>query len=120
MEIPGRGGAQISEGDGKFEVKVWDENYKYITDDSKRHVFDSKSEAEDFARILLDKNSTDSEGGRENKDDEKIKKYEKRISSLENEMLAAVRRKDHAAVNRYSKEIMGFEREYRELLEKKK
>lgn len=55
LEIPGRGGAQISEGDGKFEVKVWDENYKYITDDSKRHVFDSKSEAEDFARILLDK-----------------------------------------------------------------
>lgn len=120
LEIPGKGGAQISEGDGKFEVKVWDENYKYITDDSKRHVFDSKSEAEDFARILLDKNSTDSEGGRENKDDEKIKKYEKRISSLENEMLAAVRRKDHAAVNRYSKEIMGLEREYRELLEKKK
>ena len=55
LEIPGKGGAQISEGDGKFEVKVWDENYKYITDDSKRHVFDSKSEAEDFARILLDK-----------------------------------------------------------------
>lgn len=120
LEIPGKGGAQISEGDGKFEVKVWDENYKYITDDSKRHVFDSKPEVEDFARILLDKNSTDSEGGRENKDDEKIKKYEKRISSLENEMLAAVRRKDHAAANRYSKEIMGLEREYRELLEKKK
>lgn len=55
LEIPGKGGAQISEGDGKFEVKVWDENYKYITDDSKRHVFDSKSEAEDFARILLNK-----------------------------------------------------------------
>ena len=55
LEIPGKGGAKISEGDGKFEVKVWDENYKYITDDSKRHVFDSKSEAEDFVRILLNK-----------------------------------------------------------------
>mgnify|MGYP001059795814 CR=1 FL=1 len=55
LEVPGKGGAQISEGDGKFEVKVWDTDYKYLTDDSKRHVFDSKSEAERFARELLDK-----------------------------------------------------------------
>ena len=55
LKIPGKGGAQISEGDGKFEVKVWDKDYKYLTDDSKRHVFDSKSEAENFARILLGK-----------------------------------------------------------------
>ena len=40
-------------GGGKFEVKVWDKDYKYITDDSKRHVFDSQAEAERFARELL-------------------------------------------------------------------
>lgn len=53
LEVPGKGGAQISAGDGKFEVKVWDKDYKYITDDSKRHVFDSQAEAERFARELL-------------------------------------------------------------------
>lgn len=55
----------------------------------------------------------------EPKDDEKAKKYERRISSLEGEMLAAVKRKDYAASNRLSKEIMGLEREYRKIMNAK-
>lgn len=55
LEIPGKGGAQIAEGNGQFEVKVWNKDFKYLTDDSKRHVFDSKSAAESFARELLNK-----------------------------------------------------------------
>lgn len=48
-----------------------------------------------------------------------LKKYERRISSLENEMLAAVKRKDYVASNRLSKEIMGLEREYRKIMNAK-
>lgn len=55
----------------------------------------------------------------EHKDDERAKKYERRISSLENEMLAAVKRKDYVASNRLSKEIMGLEREYRKIMNAK-
>lgn len=55
----------------------------------------------------------------ESKDDEKAKKYERRISSLEGEMLAAVKRKDYAASNRLSKEIMGLEREYEKIMNAK-
>lgn len=61
LEVPGKGGAQISAGDGKFEVKVWDKDYKYITDDSKRHVFDSQAEAERFSRELLNEKGKDKE-----------------------------------------------------------
>lgn len=49
----------------------------------------------------------------------RAKKYERRISSLENEMLAAVKRKDYVASNRLSKEIMGLEREYRKIMNAK-
>lgn len=60
LEIPGKGGAQIAEGNGQFEVKVWNKDFKYLTDDSKRHVFDSKSAAESFARELLNKKTSES------------------------------------------------------------
>lgn len=45
------GGALIQERGGKFDVRVWDENDRYFYHD--RKSFDSRKEAESFAKIVL-------------------------------------------------------------------
>ena len=57
------------------------------------------------------KNSRDIE-----EEDKLAKEYERRFSSLENQMLAAVKRKDDKARNQYAKELMALQREYDEKL----
>lgn len=55
----------------------------------------------------------------ESKDDEEAKKYERRISSLKNELSAAIERNDYTASNRLSKELVGLKREYKKIMNAK-
>lgn len=55
----------------------------------------------------------------ESNDDEKAKKYERRISSLKNELSAAIKRNDYTASNRLSKELVGLKREYKKIMNAK-
>lgn len=55
----------------------------------------------------------------ESKDDEKAKKYERRISSLKNELSDAIKRNDYTASNRLSKELVGLKREYKKIMNAK-
>lgn len=55
----------------------------------------------------------------ESKDDEKAKEYERRISSLKNELAAAIKRNDYTASNRLSKELVGLKREYKKIMNAK-
>lgn len=55
----------------------------------------------------------------ESKDDEKAKEYERRISSLKNELSAAIKRNDYTASNRLSKELVGLKREYKKIMNAK-
>lgn len=55
----------------------------------------------------------------ESKDDEKAEKYERRISSLKNELAAAIKRNDYTASNRLSKELVGLKREYKKIMNAK-
>lgn len=55
----------------------------------------------------------------ESKDDEKAKKYERRISSLKNELAVAIKRNDYTASNRLSKELVGLKREYKKIMNAK-
>ena len=42
LEIPGKGGAQIAEGNGQFEVKVWNKDFQYLTDSGTVTLTDRK------------------------------------------------------------------------------
>lgn len=53
------------------------------------------------------------------KDDEKAKEYERRISSLKNELSVAIKRNDYTASNRLSKELVGLKREYKKIMNAK-
>lgn len=55
----------------------------------------------------------------ESKDDEEAKKYERRISSLKNELSVAIKRNDYTASNRLSKELVGLKREYKKIMNAK-
>lgn len=55
----------------------------------------------------------------ESNDDEKAKEYERRISSLKNELSAAIKRNDYTASNRLSKELVGLKREYKKIMNAK-
>lgn len=55
----------------------------------------------------------------ESKDDEKAKEYERRISSLKNELSVAIKRNDYTASNRLSKELVGLKREYKKIMNAK-
>lgn len=55
----------------------------------------------------------------ESKDDERAKKYERRISSLKNELADAIKRNDYTASNRLSKELVGLKREYKKIMNAK-
>lgn len=55
----------------------------------------------------------------ESNDDEKAEKYERRISSLKNELAAAIKRNDYTASNRLSKELVGLKREYKKIMNAK-
>ena len=86
LEIPGKGGAQIAEGNGQFEVKVWNKDFKYLTDDTKRHVFDSKSAAESFARELLNKQTS----GTSSKEDPLANPVKEKMGSNEKSLVQKI------------------------------
>lgn len=91
------GGALIQERDGKFDVRVWDENDRYFFHDKKS--FDSRNEAEIFAKIVLKRESQRRGSSAASGETE-----EKRESTL-------IRKKDQVIMEAILNKIFGYDLE---------